>query len=109
MFVKNARYNAAVSPRTDMPQYWVARVEELLDGARAKLQWFMETDVGSGSYTPTNNMFIEAVSLLRAVANAQPKPGYDCRCEQLGHIFLTLHILQAPCCRHRARVGWSRR
>ena len=75
VYVKNARFNAAVAPRTDLPEFWVALVEELLSGGRVKLQWFMETSVGSGTYSPTNNVFVETAMLLRKVAKAVPKPG----------------------------------
>ena len=81
-FLKNNKWAPEAPPSTQSPQFWVVRVVGVGPGppaagsALARVQWFQETEVGSGLYRQTPRMVSELVKSLRplqAVPDAAAK------------------------------------
>jgi len=70
-FVRNGRYDPAPERQAPLnPRFWVARVLEVLpDGTnpnpRVRVQWFVETGIGTKSYKETPKVFLEALANFR--------------------------------------------
>lgn len=70
-FLRNNKWSPEAVPSTVNPQYWVVRVVAVGPGppgagsALARVQWFQETDLGTGMYRQTPRVVSELVRSLR--------------------------------------------
>lgn len=72
-FLRNTKWSPDAPPSTSAPKFWVVRVVAASpgpSGLACRLQWFQETEPGSGLYTQTPRVVTENLRALHPVGMA---------------------------------------